>query len=660
MAEDLSQTNANLQKISVTLNEILSRISAAVGKTRDGMRLVEDAQKKSLDVFKGLDTFLEKESRSVLALNRYSQEHEQSVKTIIEMYVKGKVGSMEAEKALKDLDNALRRAKDSMQQMAEETRKTSSSFWGQMKSDFFGFVEKFKAGWAGIALDVAKYIDNVDVTTKRALIGLGGPGFGIGAGSVAGGGGLGPKGGFMPGAELSRAAGEAVANMMLMGQSSREAASNIQDMGRQIGPSLVGGPELVLKTAELATAFAKAGNITEGTANRVAAVLTLRFGRSAEQLGATMQTLRKDAFERARMSGELYSSSVIDLAMTTRTYSNDLTLGRAAVISFSKELKEGVLSIGEVSDMLTATRRAPIGQQAGIFQLGQQLGVRPPPGVKSPFDMIVAAGEKSGRMQADILGFQARVFQAMANQIAPQFRTGLDPSGRVGAARQLLQSNLIPGLGETLRGKSNEDIFRILNDQKALSNEIKKATEAGGKTPMDNLITEAQKITAGTTSIVTWLAQFTESGAFRVINKQITEPGIEAGRIQKRGEEAARGGAALQKAMEAAQKEKDPSRRAMIKSRLKETAEDLEAGSGEQESYEVAAKAGREVFRSMSGVPEGRAGGHVGQAATQAVNVVVKLPGEAIAISEKLMHAIAEKLRRKDYETHQEQTTARE
>jgi hypothetical protein len=48
------------------------------------------------------------------------------------------------------------------------------------------------------------------------------------------------------------------------------------------------------------------------------------------------------------------------------------------------------------------------------------------------------------------------------------------------------------------------------------------------------------------------------------------------------------------------------------------------------------------------------------QASGQAVNVIVKLPNEAIAISEKLIHAIAQKLQRKDYETHQEQVHARE
>jgi len=642
MAEDPA---VQLKAINVTLNEILTRISAAVGKTREGLKFVDEANKKAIDLYKGFDDFIGKETRATLALNAYAREHEQRVKAVIQAEKARAVSEDEAIKAIIGLDNALKDAQASIRNTSEEIKKSSNSTWGQMKSDFWGFARSFRAGLAGMMLDAAKYIDKVDVTTKRALIGMGGPGMGVGGpggflGLMAGGGGgaIGPKGGFMPGAELSRAAGESISNLMLMGQSANEAASSIMEMGRQIGPSLLGGPELVMKTAELAAAFAKAGNISESTANHVAVVMTLRFGKSAEELGRTMQSLRKDAFERARMSGEMYSSMVVDLAMNTRTYSNDLNLSRAAVVSFGKELKEGIITIADVSDMLTATRRAPLGQQAGIFQLGQQMGIAAPRGVKTPWEFIAAAGEKSGTRQTEMIKYQATVFEKMTHQIAQGFGGG--DAGRIVAMRQVLQSGLIPGFGESLKKLGNEDLLAILNDSKKLQAEIKKAAEGGGKTPMDNLITEAQKITAGTTSITTWLANYVESGAFRVINKTITEPGIEGSMAQKRGAELAGRGTSLQRDVEAAMKIPDAEQRHQTLSSLRRSAM-ANIAEAQQPMTPIGSTTGRALGSAIPGI-----------------NVIVKLP-DNISISDQIMKVIADKIFKGDYQKHQEATLER-
>jgi hypothetical protein len=625
-----------LKAINTTLNEILTRVSAAVGKTREGLKFVEDANKQALDLYKGFDSFLNRETRATLALADATRKHEQLINSTIDDYIKHRITAEQGEKALRDFDNAMKGARQSIMSMSDEIKKSSTSTWGQMKSDFMGFVRNFRTGIFGMALDAAKFIDVVDVTTKRALIGMGGPGMGIGAGSLMGGGGLGPKAGFMPGPELSRAAGESIANLKLMGQSLQEATYHIGEMGRQIGPSLVGGPELVLKTAELAQAFAKAGNISESTANQVATVMTLRFGKSAEELGRTMQSLRKDAFERARMSGEMYSSMVVDLAMNTRAYSSDLNLSRSAVIAFGKELKDGILTIADVSDMLTATRKAPLGQQAGIFQLGQQMGIAAPRGVKTPWEFIAAAGEKSGTRQTEMIRYQATVFEKMTHQLAQGFGGG--DAGRIVAMRQLLSSNLVPGFGEALRGKGNEDLLAILNDSKKLQAEIKKASEGGGKTPMENLITEAQKITAGTTSITAWLANYVESGAFRVINKTITEPGIEGSMAQRKGMEIAGRGTSLQRAAEAAMKIPDAEQRHQTLARLRETAtQNMAAGQGPMTPM------GAAVSASM-----------------KPLSVVVQVQADSLGFMEKAISAIADKLRKGDYQKHQDATLERQ
>jgi hypothetical protein len=371
-----------------------------------------------------------------------------------------------------------------------------------------GNFTSMRYGWAGVGLDLAKGIENIDIQTRRATIGM----MGIGQGRVGGAAGFGGVRAYQATDELREASGKTIANLILMGRTSTQAADEVLAMTRVFGANFNNmGTSLVMKAAEVSAAFATVANVSQDVAQAATINLIQRFGMSANKAGATLMGFENGA-KAAGMSTNMYTSLVTELSQSTVNYTKEVSFSEAIVRKFGKELISGVMSIQQFSQMAGAMRQADFGRQAGIYALAQQMNVRTP-NIPRNMSPLGAIGMMGGKDPAALLELQVNTMKALANQITP---AGATSEEKMGAMRLTMQE--FPAL-KSLQSLSNESLNNIVdgvNDLAKMQAEIKKA---GGKDPAEqtaDLIGFAKDTSLSTRAIADALKAVSEATAFRV------------------------------------------------------------------------------------------------------------------------------------------------
>jgi len=381
---------------------------------------------------------------------------------------------------------------------------------------------KFRYGFVSVFAEFGKGMERMDINVRKATIGM----MGLGEGRVRGAQGLGGQEfglrQYQATEDLRLAASQAMISMMFMGKSTEQAASDIMSMTQVFGGAtrLIGTTLhfVSMEAALVATAFAKAANVSEQTSRAATIHLTQRLGMSAQQASSTLMSFDREA-KKAGMGTELYTSWVTELSQATVNYTKDIHFSQAVVGKFAKELQSGVLSVQQFAQMTGAMRSADFGRQAGILALAQQFGVKMPgmrPGM-GPLESIGLVGQKD--MQANLLQLQVGVLRKLAAQVAP----GAEPGSlrAMGAVRLAMPE--FPALKQ-LQNLNNDILEKVLKNTINMTDLQKQIAAVEPPDPtvqMNNLISVAENINLSTQTLADAIQTTILGNAFRVFTIQI-------------------------------------------------------------------------------------------------------------------------------------------
>lgn len=296
-----------------------------------------------------------------LVLNRQRIEQERE---IIKLMESGTISSKEMKLILAGLAEESKTGAKTFKEFTERLKdaKLNISEMGSLTADFFKLA---KAGWAGIALSVAKFAFDADIMGKKASLIAGGP---VMTGSI-----------FTPKSEISSQMPGFFISMGMMGKSIDESIASLKKWnflvrkeGSESGDS--SNTKYIIDAARISTAMAKLSQVSENTANKLTETLMVRLNYSATDVDNTFQKLNATN-RKGALTNEQYISSVTEMIEKNSRYNKNMDGAIPIIKDFDKAVKSGVFTMAEVITSFTAIADMPAERSAGLTTLIKQAGL---------------------------------------------------------------------------------------------------------------------------------------------------------------------------------------------------------------------------------------------------------------------------------------------
>lgn len=536
---DLTALSSGLQEVQYAIGNLLKQMGIAGASVRTTIR--------DIGSLTGSLSGLSAEAKTAVTLAaeklKESYDAAEAMKVLTKELTSTAITSKKLEEQEKDRKDAMMKMDEALKRMRSDFDISSTSIGelrkrlmggtldlSQFSNQLLNTAGSFKYGFTSAILELAKGAEHMDINIRKATVGM----MGLGEGRVRGAQGLGMPGGevglrqYQATPELREAAKNAIGSMILMGKGADQATAEIMSMTQVFGGAgrMINGVfhSVSMEAMLVATAFAKAANVSEQTSRAATIQLTQRLGMSTQQAATTLNSFAKEAKD-AGMGTELYTSWVTELSQATINYTKDIHFSQAVVRKFAEELKSGVLTVQQFAQMTGAMRGADFGRQAGIMALAQQWNVKipgAPPGM-SPLASIGFIGEKN--TQNAVLAAQVGVMRAMAARIAPQGIGGTEEQRLKGFGALRLAMGEEPAL-KPLLSLNNDILDGILKKMGGtnlddLQKKIAAEAPADPADQMDNLITTAENINLSTQTLADAIQATILGNAFRVFPVRI-------------------------------------------------------------------------------------------------------------------------------------------